>query len=227
MKAFTRFGNWIFHYRNFVFPLFYVALFIPSRDLFQQENWALIAGSVFIGAGILVRIITIGLVYIIRGGDKRKIHAEFLVTEGIYSVCRNPMYLGNILIIFGFGIFANSMLFMLLFFPLFILFYAAIINAEEDFLINKFGQEFSDYISSSNALWPRLNKLKDAFSGHSFQWMRVISKEQNSLILYFTGICLILYVDGHVELKSFIIIQSVLLVIYGFLKVLKRKKLLG
>lgn len=227
MKAFTRFGNWIFHYRNFLFPLFYAALFIPSRDLFQQENWALIAGAIIIGAGILVRSITIGLVYIIRGGANRKIHAKTLVTEGIYSVCRNPMYLGNILIILGFGIFANSLLFMGIFFPLFLLFYAAIINAEEDFLINKFGQEFSDYIASSNALLPRLNKLKDAFSGHSFQWLRVIRKEQNSLALYFTGICLILYFDGHVELKSFIIIQSVLLIFYGILKYMKRKKLLG
>ena len=227
MKTFTRFGDWIFHYRNFLFPLFYAALFIPSRAFFQDENRALISGSLIIGVGMLIRCTTIGLVYIIRGGANRKIHAKTLVTEGIYSVCRNPMYLGNILIILVFGLFANSFLFLLIFFPLFLLFYAAIIHAEEDFLIAKFGQEYMDYKSNSSALLPRLKHLRSAFKGHVFQWKRVINKEQNSLMLYFTGICVILLFDGHIELLPFIITESALLIIYGILKYLKRKKLLN
>jgi protein-S-isoprenylcysteine O-methyltransferase Ste14 len=226
MKPFTKFGNWIFHYRNGLFPLFYAALFIPSRNLFPDPGWALISGGVIIGIGILIRSTTIGLVYIIRGGANRKIHAKNLVTEGIYSVCRNPMYLGNILIILGFGLLSNSICYLSIFFPLFLLFYAAIIHAEEDFLRNKFGQEYSDYVATSNALLPRLNKLKGAFKGHSFQWKRVISKEQNSLILYFTGICLILLLDRHIGLLPFIIAQSALLLLYAVLKYMKRKKLL-
>jgi len=120
MKFFITFGNWIFRYRNAIFPFFYVALFIPSPDIFANK-YAIILGALIIISGIMVRSLTIGLEYIIRGGSKGKIHANKLVTGGIYSICRNPMYLGNILLILGFGIFANSLLFTALFSPLFLI----------------------------------------------------------------------------------------------------------
>jgi protein-S-isoprenylcysteine O-methyltransferase Ste14 len=224
MKMFTKFGNWIFHYRNFLFPLFYAALFIPSPAIFQGEGLALITGLVFIITGMLTRSITIGLVYIIRGGAKRQIHAETLVTEGIYKVCRNPMYLGNILLIFGFGLFANSLIFTLLFFPLFVLFYVAIINAEEEFLLRKFNQQFIDYKSNSNSIIPKLGNLKTAFKGHTFNWKNVIYKEYNSLFIYCSGICLLLLYHEHIVLKSFLIIETTLLIIYLLTKYLKYKK---
>ncbi|NJK97787.1 MAG: isoprenylcysteine carboxylmethyltransferase family protein, partial [Bacteroidales bacterium] len=122
----AKFGNWLFHYRNVLFPFFYAALFIPTTPL-CPDKWALTIGLFIIGIGVLIRSITIGLVYIIRGGQKRQIHAETLVTDGIYKVCRNPMYLGNILLILGFGIFANSLIFLLIFVPIFFVFYKAII----------------------------------------------------------------------------------------------------
>ncbi len=224
MKIFTKFGNWIFHFRNFLFPLFYVALFIPSPSIFQGEGLALFSGLIFITFGMLIRSITIGLVYIIRGGAKRQIHADTLVTEGIYKVCRNPMYLGNILLIFGFGLFANSLLFSLLFSPLFVLFYVAIIIAEEDFLLKKFGQQFTDYKSQTNAIIPGFKNIKTAFTGHSFKWKNVIYKEYNSLFIYFTGIFLLLLYHKHIVLISFLIIEISLLVIYLFIKYLKYKK---
>ena len=37
MKIFTKFGNWLFHYRNILFPVFYAALFIPSTAIFQDK----------------------------------------------------------------------------------------------------------------------------------------------------------------------------------------------
>jgi len=224
MKMITKFGNWIFHYRNYLFPLFYAALFIPSPQIFQGEIWAIITGLIFIVSGILIRSLTIGLVYIIRGGANRRIHAEKLVTEGIYKVCRNPMYLGNILLILGFGLFANSLIFTLLFFPLFVFFYLAIIAAEEDFLLGKFSQQFIDYKSHSNAIIPRLGNLKSAFKGHTFKWKNVIYKEYNSLFIYFTGICLLLLYHKQIVVKSFLIIETTILIIYLLIKYLKYKK---
>lgn len=227
MKIFTKFGNWIFHYRNFLFPLFYAALFIPSPKIFPAESWAVTTGLIFIVSGMIIRMVTIGLVYIIRGGAKRTIHAEALVTEGIYKACRNPMYLGNILLLFGFGLFADSLLFLLFFTPLFVVFYAAIINAEENFLSGKFGQQFEDYKSSSNALFPRLKNLKGAFAGQTFKWQKVISKEHNSLFTYFTGINMILLLRSNIEIQPFIVAEIILLVLYLSTKYLKRKKLLS
>jgi len=226
MKAFTKFGNWIFHYRNILFPVFYAALFIPSPVIFHSGELASIAGLLFIGTGTVVRFTTIGLVYIIRGGAKRQIHAETLVTEGIYKVCRNPMYLGNILLLFGFGLFANSLIFSLTFFPLFVLFYVAIISAEEDFLTNKFGEQFVEYKSHTNAIIPKWKNLKTAFTGHIFNWKKVLNKEHNSLFIYTSGIFLLLLYQNKIGIRLFIIVVLISALTNMALKILKIKNLI-
>lgn len=223
---FVKFGNWLFHYRNFLFPVFYLALFIPSAPLFSDQEWAEISGAVIILSGMLVRAITIGLVYIVRGGKNRTIFAEKLVTEGIYSICRNPMYLGNILLLLGFGLFANSQWFMFLFFPLFVLFYIAIIKAEEAFLLQKFGEEFNTYRQQVHALIPRFGKIGTAFKGHSFKWKKVVSKEHNSLYVYFAGIVLLLLFKQRIALPLFTIIFSLITLLYLVVKWMKRRRLL-
>ncbi len=222
---FTKSGNILFHYRNILFPVFYAALFIPSGVIFQNSTWAIITGSFVIAAGIITRCLTIGLVYIIRGGRNRTIYAEDLVTDGMYKVCRNPMYLGNILLIAGFGLFANSLLFTLIFSPLFIFFYYLIICAEEDFLRQKFGTRFDAFTSSTNAIIPKLNKLKEAFEGHTFRFSTVIWKEYNSLFLYFTGILLLLIYKHHLCLLIFAILETILVILYLVIRGLKHGKI--
>jgi protein-S-isoprenylcysteine O-methyltransferase Ste14 len=223
----VQFGNWIFNVRNYMFPVFYIALFITSRKVFANQAIADLVGFLFIGCGILIRSITIGLVYIVRGGKNRQIYAEDLVTGGIYSVCRNPMYLGNILLLLGFGILANSLLFLLLFFPLFVFFYFSIIKAEEAFLYNKFGEQFASYRSSVNALLPDLRQVKDAFRGQEFNWEKVLKKEYNSLFIYFTGILLILFYQDRLSLNIFLVAFIVLSLLYGWVKLLKYQKKLN
>jgi hypothetical protein len=46
-------------------------------------------GLVVTITGQLIRGITIGLAYIIRGGKDRPVYAEDLVTEGMFNHCRN------------------------------------------------------------------------------------------------------------------------------------------
>lgn len=219
-------GNLFFHYRNYFFAVMYAALFIPSPDVFSSMSLAYIIGGIIIACGMLTRSITIGLVYIIRGGVNRQIHAETLVTEGIYKVCRNPMYLGNLLLLLGFGLFANSLIFTAVFFPAFVFIYIAIIKAEEAFLSNKFGSQFTEYVRQTNALFPRLNRLKDAFAGRRFDFKKVISKEHNSLFIYFEGILLLLLYNGSIEPKDFLVGTAVFAALYVTAKVLKRKRML-
>jgi len=222
----VKFGNWLFHYRNILFPVFYAALFIPSPVIFQSEEWVLIIGLLLIAFGIIIRCITIGLVYVNPCESKRQIHAETLVTDGIYKVCRNPMYLGNILLLLGFGLFANSLLFILIFIPLFVFFYVTIICAEEDFLSKKFGQQFIDYKTNSYFIIPKWENLKSAFEGQTFKWEEVINKEHDSLFLYFSGMCILLLYDGQINIRSFLNTEVTFLLFYVFIKHLKRKNLL-
>jgi len=62
----------------------------------------MVMGLAMIILGQGLRILAIGLSYIVRGGRMRRIYAENLVTDGLFSHCRNPLYVGNILIVMGF-----------------------------------------------------------------------------------------------------------------------------
>ena len=120
-------GNFFFKYRNWVFILLYLALFIPSPPIFSADAfgssyylWPIIIGLVITVAGQVIRGVTIGLAYIIRGGKEGKVYAEALVTEGIFNHCRNPLYVGNILMLLGVGILSNSLLYVAVFIPFFL-----------------------------------------------------------------------------------------------------------
>src|SRR5437773_2403603 len=109
----VRFGNWIFHYRNFLFPVFYLLLFIPSPEIFSSWETAIEVGTLISFTGEFVRVLVMGLVNIQHGGRERAIYSSDLITDGIFSHCRNPLYIGNILILLGLGVMANSLIFIL------------------------------------------------------------------------------------------------------------------
>ena len=68
-------GNFFFKYRNLLFILLYLALFVPSPPIFSAEVfgpdyylWPIVIGLIITVTGQLIRGATIGLAYIIRGG---------------------------------------------------------------------------------------------------------------------------------------------------------------
>ena len=141
----VRIGNFFFRYRNGLFPVVMVLMFVPSPKLFSQDLVAAGLGLAVALVGQLIRAITIGLAYIIRGGKNRQVYAETLVQEGIFAHCRNPLYVGNILVILGLGLVSNSLLFALIGVPFFLFVYWTIVAAEENFLRQKFGADFDAY----------------------------------------------------------------------------------
>lgn len=223
----VKFGNWVFHNRNWFFATLYVTMFIPSPALTDNLGLQIGLGLTIFLLGVMSRGITIGLEYIVRGGLYRKIHAEKLVTSGIYSICRNPMYFGNLLILLGVGIFANSSLFVFLTTPVFVLLYVAIISAEQAFLENKFGEEYKLYVKNVNAIIPDFTKINKAFEGQKFNLKKVVRKEYNSFYLYLGGLLLLLIYQKHISIVYFFIIGGILLASYLTLRYLKKKNLLG
>ena len=71
--------------------------------------------------------------------------AEQLVTNGIYQLSRNPMYLGATLILLALAVYLrNSMAFVAM--PLFMIYLTLFqIRPEERILAEKFGEEFESY----------------------------------------------------------------------------------
>jgi protein-S-isoprenylcysteine O-methyltransferase Ste14 len=228
-------GNFLFRNRNGIFPIFYLMLFVPSREVFTNPVTAMIIGFSVTIIGQLIRIITIGLVYIIRGGKDRRVYAEDLVTTGIFSHCRNPLYVGNILILVGLGIASNSLLFMAVFTPLFLFFWQAIVLAEENYLRNKFGEQYNDYCKRVNRWLINPNGLATTLGSMEFKWKRVIIREYNSTYIWMTGAVLIVmkhfYFHDHrfdfkKNLPMFISILVILLLLYLFARYLKKSRIL-
>jgi len=192
-------GNFFFKYRNWIFILFYGALFIPSWPLFSPEKfgetyyiWPIVLGLIVTITGQLIRGLTIGLAYIIRGGKGGKPYAEGLVTEGIFTHCRNPLYVGNILMLLGVGILANSLVYVAIVIPIFLFVYQAIVLAEENFLRGKFGAGYDKYCKHVNRWIPSLKGIGKTFSGMHFNWKRWILKEHTTQFIWLIGITLIL-----------------------------------
>lgn len=231
-------GNFFFKYRNWLFIIFYALLFVPNvPQLFTEKNFGpnyylypLIIGLVITVAGQAIRGATIGLAYIIRGGKNKKVYAEDLVTTGIFSHCRNPLYVGNILMLAGVGVLSNSLLYVVIMIPFFLFVYQAIVLAEENFLRNKFGEQFNNYCVNVNRWVPRLSGLSKTFSGMHFNWKRYVNKEHTTTFIWLCGIVLLLlfyypqltHYNEHYRNGLLIIVLSFLLLIYVLIRVAKK-----
>ena len=99
-------GDFFFKYRNKVFPLIIFIMFVlfsPTSSFINEriENIKDIIACVISISGLVIRGIVIGYAYIKRGGRNKKVYATELVTEGMFTICRNPLYFGNMLIYGG------------------------------------------------------------------------------------------------------------------------------
>jgi hypothetical protein len=142
-----------------------------------------IVGIVIALAGQALRILTIGYEYIERGGRNRQVYASTLVQGGVFAHCRNPLYVGNILIAIGFALIIHSLAFYLIVLPVVAYVYVAIVAAEEAFLLNKFGGAYLEYCKRVNRWIPRWRGWRTSIAGMHFSWQRVLVKEYNTIFL--------------------------------------------
>ncbi len=184
-------GNFLFHYRNGLFPLVYLLLVFKSQPVVGNDRVAAVMGFLVAFTGQLLRALAVGLDYIRRGGKNRQVYAERLVQGGMFAHCRNPLYVGNLIILLGVGIASNSALFLGVALPFFAFAYWAIIAAEENYLRNKYGSEFNDYCAGVNRLMPRFTGLGQTLAQHQFNWRRLITAEYGSAYLWIAALLLV------------------------------------
>ncbi len=199
----VKIGNFFFRYRNALFPLVFALLFFegtwPVFNSELAEIWEIILGITIALSGQILRALTVGLAYIKRGGKKKRVHAETLVQEGIFAHCRNPLYLGNILILLGVGIAGNSLLFVMFGIPFLFFVYASIICAEETYLEKRFGQVFKDYCKRVNRIIPDFSGIGNSIRGMEFNWKRLIIKEYATPFAWITGLLLLTMKDIYLD----------------------------
>src|SRR5262249_14353626 len=108
--------------------------------------------------GLAIRILTIGHAPARTSGrNTREQIADTLNTTGLYSVVRHPLYLGNFIIWLGIVRFAHLWWLVLIYVLAFWLYYERIMFAEESFLRDKFGAEFTTWAATTPAFIPRLH----------------------------------------------------------------------
>lgn len=230
-------GNFFFKYRNLIFPFFGLLIFIPSPSVFNEQMFGpnyysipLTLGLMVAISGQLIRAITIGLKYIVRGGKNKKVYAEDLVTVGFFNHCRNPLYVGNILMLTGVGILSNSLYFLLFVVPLFCFIYQAIVLAEENYLRGKFGPQYENYFHDVNRWMPSFRGIKTTMATMEFNWRRYIAREYNTIYLLLLSMIIILMthhpqlikLDATEKLEVFLVSFLILSVIYLVVRYLKK-----
>jgi len=190
----VRAGRFAFRYRGMLLPIAIVLLLIPGPALMANPALAGVIGLAIALLGQFIRSANVGLEYIIRGGKDHQVYAEKLVTEGLYSHVRNPMYVANFFLVLGMAIASNSWVFLLLGIPIVVLMHSAIIAAEEDFLRNKFGAEFDAFCARSPRWLPRLSGLAATLRGMRFNWRRMLVQEYQKAFDWVAALALVVIV---------------------------------
>ena len=139
----------------FGFPLI---LFIFS-PIFDYPKLVPISRQVFGSFGMIAGtwLTLAGIVLVIAGW--RKIHdADGLVTDGIYRFIRHPQYAGLFLIMIGWLLHWPTLLALVLF-PVLLLVYYRLAVSEEGALAQRFGEAFAVYQQQTPRFIPRLGNL--------------------------------------------------------------------
>ena len=186
-------GQWLFRYRNALFPIIFTLsplILLRPRIIGNPtiDHALVMAGAVIALLGEGVRLLTIGLDYIDRGGKNKQVWASRLVQNGMYAHTRNPMYLGNILIAVGMCMASGSPAAYFFLIPLFIFGYQAIMVAEEAYLRQAFGAEYAAYCSRVPRLLPSFNGLRKTVANLGYNWRRAIRKDLGTITGLLAGL---------------------------------------
>jgi protein-S-isoprenylcysteine O-methyltransferase Ste14 len=155
---------------GFVFALFFL---LTAHPTVHSLLWSLL-GTV---PGLVLRTYASG--YVTKNTQ--------LATTGPYAYTRNPLYLGSMLIAFGFAVAAHSWWIALALAVLFALIYLPTIRAEEEFLRGQFS-DYEEYTRRVPRLIPRLTPATSVtgggFSGALYRKHREYNAALGSLTIY-------------------------------------------
>lgn len=129
-----------------------------TQSVWETKNET-ITFSLFLAGMILVGIASLGRMWCslyIAGYKDDK-----LVTDGPYSLCRNPLYFFSMIGAIGIGCATESFTFPILFIVLFALYYPFVIKSEERRLKELFGAAFDQYTERISAFFPRFSTFSE------------------------------------------------------------------
>ena len=184
----ARQGGWLFRWRSYVLlgfvPFMYLAINQPEPI---EVNFGSLADS-FYGAvcvtiaffGLAIRALTVGFVPAETSGRNTTEQLAFsLNVTGLYSLTRNPLYLGNAIIYMAVALFTQSIWFVALMLLFLILYLERIIAAEERYLRGRFGEAYLKWASDVAVFIPNFSGWTKPALGFSFR--TVLRREYSGL----------------------------------------------
>jgi protein-S-isoprenylcysteine O-methyltransferase Ste14 len=184
-EEFEKTGAYFFRWRSYlplIMAIFFVLALVGYRTPFKNQGlnlaWDFFCLAVAL-SGEAIRFFTVG--FVPRGTSGRNTKgqvADTLNTTGMYSVVRNPLYLGNLIIWVGLSLFMKLWWFTTLISLFFLIFYERIIFTEERFLREKFGDEFLQWAETTPAIIPNWKNWQPP--SLPFSWKSALVREYGS-----------------------------------------------
>ena len=146
---------------GFIFLFGWLALRVQVWDQSLRVDlppWMKIVGAVVLGLGTLL-VFACGGVFIARGRGTPAIFdpPRQFTAAGPYKFVRNPMYIGGLAMLAGFGLFQRSLAILLFAVAMCVLFHLFVLFVEEPGLERRFGESYLTYKRSVNRWMPKFS----------------------------------------------------------------------
>jgi protein-S-isoprenylcysteine O-methyltransferase Ste14 len=237
-------GDFLFRWRGLLpFALVPAALaaMFDSADFMDhwfgplfEASWEFLS-VVCVLAGGAIRVLVAGTVPAGTSGRITKGQkAATLNVSGMYSIVRNPLYLGNFLILLGFVIETEVWWFVLLTCILFAAYYERIILREEAFLTAKFGDAYLAWAAKTPAFFPAVWRWRKPELPFSFR--TALRREYNGMFLVVVVYGLLEFIPDiiegdapgqwHDDWTLWMVVLCAAIPIWLFVRTLKKRRLL-
>lgn len=188
-ETMVKHGHSLFRWRSYI-PLLFIAplllAFSESTKLEEmvgdgwEDMWVLFCFLLSL-SGLAIRWVTVGFVPAgTSGRNTQGQRADVLNVSGIYSIVRNPLYLGNFITILGVVLSIKVWWLALIVSMFFFIYMERIILAEEKFLHEKFGDTYDQWREKTPVIIPNF-KLWQPYE-MKFSWRTVLKREYQGLL---------------------------------------------
>ena len=185
----ARIGGILFRNRGWL-PILFLGIPLLARGNTEPSRWVI--GLLLIAVGEYFRLAGVAAAGTTTRRRSRTVHN--LVTHGVFSWSRNPLYNGNFLVWIGFAVISGVMWFLPFAVLLFAAEYSLIVRYEEGVLESTFGRQYLDYKNTV----PRWLPKKPAEPLHGELDWRGAWKSETSTFIQYAVLMLAFFLKEHV-----------------------------
>lgn len=173
----AKIGATFFRHRSWL-PIFFLVIVLFARGTITPLNW--LVGGLLVVIGEAYRMA--GVAAAGTETRRRSRAVQRLVTYGVFSWSRNPLYNGNFLIWMGFVVISGVLWFLPVAILLFAVEYSFIVRYEEGVLESIFGEEYLAYKRRTPRWLPRPSS--SAAPADGYHWAEAWRSEISTFLQY-------------------------------------------